>query len=78
MYSIILGGVSILFGGYLFFWGVSIFFWGGGGMGSFVSVHFIWGVLYFWEGCPLDRDSLIFGGVGHFMGVVFLLAWGMV
>ena len=67
--------VSILFEGSLFFWGVSIFFLGGGGgggeeTGSFVSVHFIWGVLCFWEGCPF-----------HSMGVVFLLegwaiSWG--
>ena len=75
MYSIVLGGVSILFllGGIHFLLRgrgeggggrrdlslVSISFAGYYAFGR--RVHFIWG-------------SLFIGGVGHFLGVVFLLA----
>ena len=86
MYSIVLGGVSILFGGSLSSGGggggrVSISFWGEGGDGI-ASVHFIWGggvLMMLLGGVSISYGgSLFIGGVGHFLGVVFLLAWGMV
>ena len=83
MYSIVLGRVSILFGDSFFFLlgGIHYFFGGGGGvveMGSFISVHFIWGVPCFWEGYIhfIWGYSLIIGGVGHFLGGSFFIGTG--
>ena len=60
--------------------GVSILFWGEGGDGIFlIQCRFHLRGTMLLGGVSISYGgSLFIGGVGHFLGVVFLLAWGMV